>query len=59
MQPEKSHQVNDVVLKEIIRSLESIKYCQVQITVHNSKVVQIDKIEKTRFDENLSNEPRE
>lgn len=58
MHPEKNHGVNEVVLKEIIKSLESIKYGQVQITVHNSKVVHIDKIEKTRFDDTSLNEHR-
>lgn len=51
MQQKANYNVNSPVIKEIIKSLETIKYGQVQITVHNSKVVQIDKTEKTRFDE--------
>jgi hypothetical protein len=43
--------VNDAIIKEIIETLNSLKYGYVQITVHNSKVVQIDKTEKTRFDD--------
>jgi len=43
--------VNDAIIKEIIETLNSLKYGHVQITVHNSKVVQIDKTEKTRFDD--------
>ncbi len=43
--------VNDAIIKEIIDTLNSLKFGYVQITVHNSKVVQIDKTEKTRFDD--------
>ena len=43
--------LNEVILKEIIRAVNSLKYGYVQITVHNSKIVQIDKTEKTRFDD--------
>lgn len=43
--------VNDAIIKEIIDTLNNLKFGYVQITVHNSKVVQIDKTEKTRFDD--------
>lgn len=43
--------VNGAIIKEIIETLNSLKYGHVQITVHNSKVVQIDRTEKTRFDD--------
>ncbi len=43
--------VNEAILKEIIRAVNNLKYGYVQITVHNSKIVQIDKTEKTRFDD--------
>lgn len=43
--------INDAIIKEVIEALDSLKYGYVQITVQNSKVVQIDKTEKTRFDE--------
>ncbi len=43
--------LNEVIVKEIIRAVNSLKYGYVQITVHNSKIVQIDKTEKTRFDD--------
>ncbi|MDI6783250.1 MAG: YezD family protein [bacterium] len=58
MQQEKNRPINDAVIKEIIKSLENIKYGQIQITVHNSKVVQIDKTEKTRFDDSILEEKR-
>jgi hypothetical protein len=41
---------NDTVLKELAAAVKTIKYGQILITVHNSRVVQIDKTEKLRFD---------
>ncbi len=38
------------LLLQILKALKSIRYGFVQITVQNSKVVQIDRTEKTRFD---------
>lgn len=43
--------INDAIVKEIIEAVNSLKYGYIQITVHNSKIVQIDKTEKTRFDD--------
>lgn len=43
--------INDAIIQEIVSALGSLKYGQVQITVHNSRIVQIDKIEKKRFDD--------
>lgn len=43
--------VNDAIIKEIIEVLNSLKYGAIHITVHNSKIVQIDKTEKIRFDD--------
>ena len=43
--------VNDAIVKEIIEAVNSLKYGYIQITVHNSQIVQIDKTEKTRFDD--------
>jgi hypothetical protein len=37
------------VIKKITQALENLRYGTVQITVHNSKVTQIDKIERTRI----------
>lgn len=51
LKQEQKNIVNDAIIKEIIETLNSLKYGYVQITVHNSKVVQIDKTEKTRFDD--------
>lgn len=38
------------LLMQILKALKTIRYGYVQITVQNSKVVQIDRTEKTRFD---------
>lgn len=43
--------VNEVIIKEIIEALNSLRYGQVQIIVHNSRIVQIEKTEKARFDD--------
>ena len=40
----------NIPIDEIINSIKGIKFGQVQITIHNFDVVQIDKIEKFRFD---------
>jgi hypothetical protein len=41
---------NDTALKELAAAAKTIKYGQILITVHNSRIVQIDKTEKLRFD---------
>ncbi|MDP2938674.1 MAG: YezD family protein [Candidatus Omnitrophota bacterium] len=43
--------VNDAIIKELIEAVNSLDYGYVHITIHNSKIVQIDKTEKTRFDD--------
>ena len=40
---------NKKILGEIIKSIQEINYGEVVITIHNSKVVQIEKKEKKRF----------
>lgn len=42
--------VDGLSLAEIIRALRGLRYGYVQITVQDSKVVQIDRTEKTRLD---------
>ena len=37
------------ILDEIIKSVQQTKYGEVVITIHNSKIVQIEKKEKKRF----------
>jgi hypothetical protein len=38
----------DKVLKKITRALAELHYGTIQITVHNSRVTQIDKLERIR-----------
>lgn len=51
LRQEQKNIVNDAIIKEIIEALNSLEYGYIQITVHNSRIVQIDKTEKTRFDD--------
>ncbi|WP_141432360.1 DUF2292 domain-containing protein [Bacillus sp. 03113] len=41
--------IDQQVIEKIISSLEDIDFGTLQITVHDSQVTQIDKIEKYRF----------
>lgn len=52
MEKDKPKFVNhdEKLLQEILKALKSIRYGYVQIIVQDSKVVQIDKTEKIRFD---------
>ena len=51
MSNEQIGKATEKVLKEIAGAINSINYGYVQITIHNSKVVQIEKTEKTRISE--------
>ena len=37
------------IIEEIMRSIRQIRYGEVVVTVHDAKVVQIEKTEKKRF----------
>lgn len=37
------------VLEEIVTSIQQINYGEVVVTIHNSRIVQIEKKEKKRF----------
>ena len=41
---------DDAALKKIVEALKGLRFGSISITLHNSKIVQIDRIEKTRFD---------
>ncbi|KKK38610.1 hypothetical protein WQ57_08450 [Mesobacillus campisalis] len=43
------HQVDQKVLEKIKAMLESLDFGTLQITVHDSQITQIDKLEKHRF----------
>lgn len=40
----------DVIIAQILRALKGIQYGHVQITIQDSKVIQIDTTEKVRLD---------
>ena len=40
---------NSEILKEIDNAVSKIKYGEIVITIHDSKIVQIEKREKKRF----------
>lgn len=42
--------INENILKEIVNALKEIKFGYVQVTIQDSKVVQIDRTEKIRLD---------
>lgn len=41
--------LNESVLKELFESAKKLKFGQILITVHDGRIVQIDKTEKIRF----------
>jgi len=43
------NQINQEILEEIIKCIQQIKYGEVIIKIHNSKVVQIEKTGKKQF----------
>ncbi|HUL12591.1 MAG TPA: YezD family protein [Methylococcaceae bacterium] len=40
----------DRLMEHILRTLQSIEYGSIEITIHNSAVVKIERTEKIRFD---------
>jgi len=45
----KSTSVSESKLKNILSALENLKYGTVLITIHDSRIVQIDRTEKHRY----------
>ncbi|PDO10761.1 MAG: hypothetical protein BLM47_05335 [Candidatus Reconcilbacillus cellulovorans] len=43
-------ELDPIWVERIVRSLAGLKYGSVQITVHDGRIVQIDRTEKNRFD---------
>ncbi len=54
----KKYKKEDALVTQILGALKSIQYGYVQITVQDSKVVQIDKTEKFRLDGQKSSKPK-
>jgi hypothetical protein len=42
------------VMREIVRAVRSVRYGSVEVVIQNSRVVQIERKEKFRFDKGLS-----
>lgn len=42
-------EIDPEILQEVVQAVQKMKYGEVVITVHDSKVVQIEKKEKKRF----------
>jgi hypothetical protein len=38
------------VIREIVRALRGVNYGSIEVVIHNSRVVQIERKEKIRFD---------
>ncbi|MDD4183196.1 MAG: DUF2292 domain-containing protein [Candidatus Omnitrophica bacterium] len=43
--------VNDAIIKDISDSVHNLRYGTVTITIHNSKIVQVEVAQKNRFDD--------
>ena len=46
---EKTHELNDVE-RYILDAIKNIQYGSVEVMIHDSRIVQIEKSEKRRFD---------
>lgn len=48
---QKKNIINDAIIKELNDAVGNIKYGGINITVHNSRIVQVEVSEKKRFDD--------
>jgi len=53
-----STQVSDEVIREVARAIEQLRYGSVEITVHDSRVTQIERREKVRFSQAAEETPQ-
>lgn len=51
MSKNNKHAVNEAITKEITKAVGNVKFGSILITVHNSRIVQIEVAEKKRFDD--------
>jgi len=49
--PQKKSIINDAIIKELSGAVHDLKYGTINITVHNSRIVQVEVSEKKRFDD--------
>ena len=52
----KHHELTQEIEKEILLAIRGIRYGSVEIVIHNSEVVQIERKEKVRFERDLLKE---
>ncbi len=48
--PFKKNIVNDAIIKELSDAIVGLKFGEIVIKVHDSKIIQIEKTEKVRYD---------
>jgi len=46
---------NKEIARHLLEAVRSIKYGSIEIVIHDSRVVQIERTEKTRFDHGRNN----
>lgn len=46
---EQKRKIDKKILDEILKPIQQIRYGEVVVTIHNSKIVQVEKREKKRF----------
>ena len=46
----KGNIINDAIIKDIADILAGLKYGEIVIKVHDSKIIQVEKTEKARYD---------
>ena len=49
-QKKKGNIINDAIIKDIAEILAGLKYGEIIIKVHDSKIIQVEKTEKARYD---------
>jgi hypothetical protein len=45
-----ANRADEALIAEVVRNAKGLRFGQIVLTVHNSKIVQIDKTEKIRLD---------
>ena len=46
---------NEIIARDIVKAAKGIKFGYIQLIIHDSKIVQIDKTEKIRLDRGMIN----
>ncbi|HCJ67776.1 MAG TPA: DUF2292 domain-containing protein [Elusimicrobia bacterium] len=44
--------IDEQMVAKIVQAIQSVRYGCIQIVIHNSEIVQIEKTEKMRFEKN-------